>query len=119
MKIKVDRLDNLWSRIIKERDGWRCQRCGGYYPHGGKGIQAAHIVSRRHANTRHELMNGVCLDTGCHLFFHAHPFEFVEFAKKRLGTKKYEELRKKSLSTGKPDREVILAKLEAALEQYE
>ena len=119
IKIKIDKLDRLWGRVIKARDNFTCQRCGGFYPQGGKGIQAAHVISRRHANTRHDILNGICLDTGCHLHFHAHPFEFVEFVKKWLGEHKYEELRKKSLSTKKPDREAILAELQAALEKYE
>jgi len=80
-------LDRLWSEIIRKRG--KCERCG-----RTDRLQAAHIISRSHRNTRWDLMNGLCLCGGCHIFFaHKEPLEFAEFVKKKLGKKEYDNLR--------------------------
>jgi hypothetical protein len=74
------RLDKLWAEAIKLRDG-KCQRTG-----RTENLQAAHIFSRSQKSTRHDLLNGVCLSAGVHLFWaHKNPVEFTLWCQQRLG----------------------------------
>jgi 5-methylcytosine-specific restriction endonuclease McrA len=87
-KANIDsQLDILWSKRVKEI-GY-CEKCGKTY-----GLQASHIISRTHRNTRWDLQNGLCLCKGCHKFWaHKEPLEFTEWVKEKLGEKEYEALR--------------------------
>ena len=92
-KIRVRKADIEWAKAVKERDHFTCQRCGSR-PLNGRGLHAAHIMSRRYKNTRHDLENGCTLDFGCHSFLHANPHEAIEFFTRFLGgPDKYEALR--------------------------
>ena len=56
-EVLVEKNDELWSKAIKIRDGFRCVKCGKTY-----GLQSHHfVVGRRVLNTRFLLDNGVCL----------------------------------------------------------
>ena len=70
MKIKVTKLDKLWADCVKQRDGYRCRRCG----RTGKprGMHAAHIEGRSKKSTRWALENGLCLCFLCHQWFDQH-----------------------------------------------
>jgi 5-methylcytosine-specific restriction endonuclease McrA len=101
--MKRDKLDAEWSNAVRARDGWKCQRCGRWFPEGTRrGLDAAHIWSRRIKRTRHDLDNGVALCTGCHMSWaHARPPEFHEWARKRLGARKYNALKIRALRIAK------------------
>lgn len=70
--------DRAWSRAVRERDGYRCRKCGGP---GGDG---AHVISRRYLKTRHNVANGLDLCRGCHSYFTAHPVEWREFLESEM-----------------------------------
>ena len=91
--MKRDNLDAEFSLMIRKRDKWTCRRCGKKYPEGSQGYHAAHIFSRGIKRTRHDPINAVGLDYGCHSFFHRHPLEFHEWARKQLGARKYNALK--------------------------
>jgi hypothetical protein len=57
--------DLLFSQLVRERDGWRCRRCG--KPGEGVYMQCAHIVSRRYSRTRCDFSNAVALCPACHM----------------------------------------------------
>ena len=86
--------DIKWSNTVRERDKWTCQRCGHFFPEGRRrGLDAAHIWSRRIKRTRHDLENGVSLCTGCHnSWAHANPLEFHDWLKQRMGEEQYTSL---------------------------
>jgi len=114
MKIAVRKADRLWSEIIKARDGYRCRRCG--RSHRGRGLQAAHIFTRARRSTRWELLNGVCLCTGCHMWAHRHPLEFHEWVKGVIGEEAYERLRLLSNLSRRVDIGMTVAMLTKLLE---
>ena len=95
-KIKTTALDRKWSKAVKERDHWTCQRCSTRYPEKSRGLHAAHIFSRRFKKTRHDPENGVALCFGCHSYFHANPLEFHEWAEEQLGVADYELLKERA-----------------------
>lgn len=53
----------IWSEIVKERDGHRCILCG-----GTAYIQSHHIITRKYAPTRYNINCGISLCAGCHTF---------------------------------------------------
>ena len=65
-------LDALCRTVVKERDGWQCQKCNEHV----QGIDAhwSHVEPRRVNTTRWDLLNSLCLCSKCHAWWHAHPF---------------------------------------------
>jgi hypothetical protein len=75
-----NKLDKLWSLLVKHRAGFKCEYCGTRE----KMLNSHHIYSRSNRSTRWDLENGVCLCVGHHTFstkFSAHktPTEFTEW----------------------------------------
>lgn len=107
-KPKQNVLDNLWSGLIKNRDGNKCVRCG-----KDKYLNSHHIFSRSNRSTRWVLENGITLCAGCHTLsstFSAHktPVEFVEWIKERNGETWYVDLRRLAATVDKsPIKEVL------------
>lgn len=98
-KIRVKKADIEWAKQVKERDHYTCQRCGA--KHQSRGMHAAHIVSRRYKQTRHDLENGITLCFGCHMWAHQNPHEAIDFFMNHLGKDRYEQLRQKAQKVGK------------------
>lgn len=99
---KMSVLDHLFSKLI--RASGVCVKCG-----ATSGLQCAHILSRRYANTRFDPQNAVPLCARCHVFFTHRPLEWEEWVVGRIGGDAYRELRKKALSDAKIDRLAIAA----------
>jgi hypothetical protein len=97
--------DKLWSEII--RSIGQCERCG----RTDKKLEAAHIYSRRYANTRHDLENGICLCTGCHFWAHQNPVDFTHWIEERIGRDKLDDLREKKERVSKVDYNLVVEHL--------
>ena len=84
----IEVCDRLWSRLVRERDKGRCQRCGA--PTEG---HAHHAVMRRcYMNTRWNLVNGVYLCGVCHVGMHENPAHSALFVIEKIGVRKAEEI---------------------------
>src|SRR3990172_983442 len=79
LKIRIDPLDELFSKYVRLRDDYTCQRCGAK----SKNVQCAHFHGRARQSTRFDDKNCTSLCFACHQYFHAHPHEFVEWTKQR------------------------------------
>jgi hypothetical protein len=90
--VKLTAEDRRFAAAIKERDEYTCQRCGRIYQKGDRGIQCAHIFTRRIKATRCDPDNAVALCTGCHFFIDTHPASKIEFFEKHLGLERFEAL---------------------------
>ena len=89
--MKLDPLDTLFSQYMKLKAGGVCEFCG-QTPHP-KGYHCHHgVVGRRYLNTRWEEDNCAALCMACHNILSDFPSINTEFFKKRLGTKRYEEI---------------------------
>ena len=64
-------LDRITPKLVKERDGHKCQRCGKEVY--GCGAHWAHIRSRSSYWMRWDLTNGLLLCCGCHGWFDGNP----------------------------------------------
>lgn len=90
-KIK-ERIDKLFSLVIRTRDRFHCQKEG--CPGHGKYMQAAHCWSRRHLWIRWDIRNSFTFCYYHHqLWSHREPVEFAEWCKERLSEKLFYELR--------------------------
>jgi hypothetical protein len=98
VRYKTLKADIEWAKAVKQRDNYTCQVSGKKYRPGDRGIQAAHIFSRRYKTTRHDPDNGVTLDTRRHLWAHHFPLEFHEWVKTWMGVERYEALKKKAMA---------------------
>jgi len=76
-------LDGLWSLAVRTRDMFRCQRCLKQHDQKSKGLHAHHILTKgaNGFSTRWELMNGVAVCYGCHMYLQGNPVENEKFAR--------------------------------------
>ncbi len=92
--LKRDAADARFSKLIRERDKYTCQRCGAT-PHP-QGLHSAHMFSRGKLNTRFDEENACALCYGCHRFLDTHPDLKREFFRLRLGDVTFEALEVRS-----------------------
>ena len=75
--IKVTSADQWFSRCVRERSNWRCERCGSHKPlsYDGtrSGLDCAHYQGRGNWSTRFHPTNAAALCYGCHSYCDANP----------------------------------------------
>ena len=98
MRIRIDKLDVLFSKYIRLRDKV-CQRCGG----SGK-LQCSHFHGRAKKSVRWDEDNAVAFCCGCHMYFTANPYEHTIWFENHLGVAKFEFLGCRSRVIGMPDK---------------
>lgn len=91
MKIRIDKRDTIFSKLIRLRAGWNCESCRKYFPFG-HGLQCSHFFSRRHQSTRYDPDNAAAHCFTCHQRLGENPVEFAVWIRKYLGDVRYEEL---------------------------
>jgi 5-methylcytosine-specific restriction endonuclease McrA len=70
-------LDGLWKERVKERAGYKCEKCGSI-----KTLQCHHIIPRTCFTLKYDITNGVTLCLHCHLFWaHKDAIGFAEWIK--------------------------------------
>lgn len=106
MRIKLDKLDILFSKIVRQKADNHCEYCGKYTPI--KKLQCSHYHGRRKRSVRWDFDNACAVCFGCHLFLGENPYAHTEFFKKRLGSDRFEQLNIRANTIGSPDK----AKLE-------
>ena len=116
MKIKLDPLDILFSKLVRLRANGICEYCGKV------GSQTSHFHSRRKRSVRWDLDNACWTDFSCHRYLDEHPNKHCEFFKKRLGSERFEELNIRAeilVKYSKSDKEKIKADLKVKLKLLE
>jgi 5-methylcytosine-specific restriction endonuclease McrA len=114
VKVRIDKLDVLFSRYIRLRDRV-CQRCG----NGNTVLQAAHFISRAEKSIRYDEDNVCSLCMGCHSYLDGRPLEKVQFFEQRLGQPAYDYLLARRRNRVKPDRAAIQIYLKAKIRELE
>ena len=107
----INKLDDLWSKLVKERDG-ACVYCG-----KTTYLNAHHIYSRSNRSTRWYLPNGITLCPAHHTFsstFSAHktPAEFVDWLREIKGDNFLEDLKNEKKKIDKHDNQYWLDQLQ-------
>ena len=114
MRIRLDPLDILFSRLIKLLANGMCEYCGKI------GNQTSHFHSRRKRSTRLDPDNAIWSCFTCHLYLGEHPNKHYEFFRKRLGTERFEQLNIRAEQlTAKQDKERIKAELKDKIKLLE
>lgn len=90
MKLRAS--DEAFSKYIRTRDNWTCQRCGGQYTPPTRALHCSHFQGRGKEPTRFEPLNCDALCHGCHRYFTAHPGEHYDWQVKRKGQKQVDML---------------------------
>ena len=111
MRIKRDKVDSLFSKLIRERDQYRCQRCFTQHDKSSTGLHCSHFFGRGNNATRFSPNNCIALCFACHSQWEGlKPSVYREFMIDKLGAKKYIELEERARSTvkcGKAEKELI------------
>jgi len=96
-KIHITALDNLFSRYIRGRDKWTCQRCGTIHELGSMGLHCSHFIGRANKSTRFDEANCMSLCWGCHQFMDTHKATlYRRVMLDRLGQDGYDALEARS-----------------------
>jgi transposase-like protein len=94
VRISIDKRDTVFSKIVRLRARWNCDRCGRFF-NLGHGLQCSHFYGRRHRATRWAFDNAAAHCFACHNFLGENPIEFAAWVRKFLGDVRYEELTQK------------------------
>jgi len=89
--VKISAADRKFSKMIRERAGHRCQRCGSEPKPSG--LHCAHIFSRAIKRTRHDPDNAIAACNGCHRMIDSRADVKEALARSILGDERYEALR--------------------------
>lgn len=123
MRLRIDALDSLFSLYIRARAGWKCERCGKFYPEDERqALDCSHFVGRAHKGTRWDEENAACHCRGCHQHLGANPIIFVDWIINHMGGQRYAALRARAAKPTRIstfDRGIIARELLAKLELIE
>jgi len=88
--IRRTQADVRFSLQIRERDGWKCKRCGSQPRPGG--LHAAHMFTRRTGATRFDPDNVLALCYGDHQYLDSHSEEKESFWRSVIGDERFDAL---------------------------
>lgn len=83
--IKRTPADAAFSKLIRQRAGYQCQRCGAQHDETSIGLHCSHYVGRGNWAVRFDPDNAFALCYGCHQFVGSRPQEHTEFVLGILG----------------------------------
>ena len=121
-RLKNDKLDKVFSRIVRESHEWTCAKCGKRYERGSQGLHCSHIFSRRCLSTRWLPSNAVAHCFYCHQWYGGNPVLGGEWAQDYLGAEKLESLKRRfhqTMKLSKADKEEIYENLKGTLRALE
>jgi len=88
--IKITKADADYSRQIRERAKFTCEKCGSK-PHP-KGLHAHHLFTRTIKATRFDPDNGVALCYACHMRAHQYQEDTRAFFAEKMGQARFDAL---------------------------
>lgn len=97
MPVKRDKLDDIFSKVIREAWDYTCSNCEVNYRHDKGFLDCAHIHSRLHRSTRWDAHCGaVALCKTCHHHYTIHPIEWSGFCRRVLGDENYDDAKRRT-----------------------
>ena len=123
MKTRRDKLDTLFSLLVRERAEWMCEVCGRYFPEDARqGLHCSHHFSRRKRSIRLSPLNASAHCFSCHQTLGENPVLFHDWIKGHLGDEKFAALRiqaERLVRLKKHDRADIYSNLKASWEDMQ
>lgn len=93
----IGKLDRAFSKYIRIRDKWTCQRCKKKYPENARGLHCSHYMGRTNKATRWDKLNCDALCHGCHSYFEDRKqTEYRDWMVDRLGEDVVNAIERKS-----------------------
>lgn len=122
MKIKRDKRDDIFSKLVRERANHTCECCGKHCgpDHSGGRLDCSHFFSRRHKSTRWEPLNAGAHCFACHQRLGENPVDFAKWIEEHIGRWLMDILREKAhqiVRLRKQDLEDIYQHLKAEYEK--
>lgn len=106
--MKLRKADSVFSKVIKKKRGYKCERCGAIHDEKSRGLHLAHFHGRRKESTRFDEENVDILCYGCHSYFHQNPDEHKAWKKLKLGKKKFDLLTIRANTPQKKDDKLVI-----------
>lgn len=108
--IKRDKLDAVFSDLVRERAEWTCQRCGTQYQPPTRALHCAHLFTRRAKATRTHPDAAIAACYGCHQYLDSHPEDKERLARNILGDVAFDAVRARfhKVTKRKPDEKAAM-----------
>lgn len=90
--ISLKHLDDRFSRLVRKRAYWTCEKCGAFFrPEDRYLLEASHFHGRNKKSVRWDLENVDALCRECHAYFHhqENKREYEIWKLERLGREKF------------------------------
>jgi len=120
MKTRRDKLDILFSTLIRERSNWKCDACGKYHPEGERrSLHCSHYHSRRKQSVRFAPENCFSHCFACHQRLGENPHDFASWAIGKMGLEAYGLLTLKAgeiVKRSKKDKAELYEEMKAKLD---
>jgi len=114
--MKLDKADTTFSKYIRLRDDYTCQRCH----RKSESVACSHFFGRTGESTRYDPDNCVTLCYGCHQYFDETNREaYRDFKLKQLGEKGFNALKLRANLYKKKDRKMSLLIAKMLLKEEE
>lgn len=85
--------DAAFSKYIRKRANYCCEKCGKQYAPNDKGLQCSHHFSRRYHNIRFDPDNALALCYNCHVFWYQKDIpEAAHWLESKIGKDKIDRL---------------------------
>jgi len=97
MGIKITPADSAFSKCIRTRDHYTCQRCSTSYTPSDTGLHCSHFHGRGNWSVRLDPENAESHCYGCHQYFEANPHEFSSYWLEKMGQGAYDLLLERKL----------------------
>ncbi len=117
-KIRVRRSDTLFSKYLRLKRRYTCEKCARFFP-GGKGLTVSHFHGRRKETVRFDEENCDILCIRCHQYFESHKTEYEAWKKERLGEQGFNLLMLRANKSGKRDDKLVLLWVKQLMKELE
>lgn len=84
-KVKIKTSDQVFSRCVRERAEWKCERCGAQHEEGSQGLHCSHFHGRGKWAIRFHPDNAASHCYGCHSYLGGNPSEHLKWRTEHLG----------------------------------
>lgn len=97
--VKIRQADRWFSKCVRKRAGYRCERCGAQHAENSPGLHCSHFHGRGKWSVRFDPENCEALCYGCHMHLTANPQQHHIRILGKLGTFGFEALQERAHDT--------------------
>lgn len=120
--MKRDKYDIVFSKLIRARAGYRCEKCNTQHATNSMGLHCSHHFGRRHKSVRWDTDNAAALCFTCHNWFGENPVAASRWLKEYYSEDFVDALEAKAYKVkkwGKEEKEEMYLELKRQLAELE